>query len=452
MELLSKTEYEIEIAKTRDARLKWWREARFGMFVHFGLYSQVERHEWLAVMENRPMEEYEKLADTFTMKEGAPREWAALAKSAGMKYMMLTTRHHEGFSLWDSKANPFNSVNYGSKRDIVKEFVEACREFGLKVGFYTSLMDWHHPDGWKCAVDTAARNRFNDYLTELNRELLTNYGKIDLLWFDVPWPVESWEGWNSLERNQMIRTLQPDIIMNDRSILDEDYGTPEENLKPIRRNWAEDTVTDAPVTRDWEACMTFNGISWGYVDSEQAVPYSFNAQQILKMLNNCTKNGGNLLLNIGPTPDGSVPKEVVGPLTAVGAWLKENGEAVYGKKDRYMGDLRGNYGGNGLISPTATDKTVYMWYFIWPTTGEATIGGYTSKLKSVRLLIDGSPVEFEQRGHRIFLRNLPKKSPDKHANISVVALEFEEELNYVHGSYYPQNHRGVDYAKDLTVK
>ena len=269
MRILSRSEYEEHIAQTRDARMDWWRKARFGMFVHFGLYSQLGRNEWVQTLENIPVDEYAKLADTFNPKPGAPREWAKLAKAAGMKYMVLTTRHHEGFSLWDSKANPFNSVNYGPHRDIVREFVDACREFDLKIGFYSSLMDWHHPDGWRCAFDSEARKRFTDYIEALNTELLTNYGKIDILWYDVSCPMESWEGWNSLERNQRLRALQPDIIINNRSCLAEDFGTPEGHIK------AED--------RDWEACMTFNDISWGYVDAEQALPHAYTAPRILKI-------------------------------------------------------------------------------------------------------------------------------------------------------------------------
>ena len=291
--LMSKTEYEKWTASTRDARMKWWREARFGMFVHFGLYTVRGMHEWEMLRENFPIAEYEKLADRFNPKPGAPREWAALAKKAGMKYMVMTTRHHEGFSLWDSKVNPYNSVNYGPHRDIVREFVDACRENGLGIGFYSSCMDWHHPDGWKCAFDSEARKRFTDYIRALNEELLTNYGKIDILWYDVSAPMTSYEGWNALEINQRMRELQPDIIINNRIKLDEDFGTPEEHIS-----------ADA---RDWEACMTFNGLSWGYVDSEQARPYSYNEQGILRMLYTTSSGGGNLLLNIGPKPDGSVP-------------------------------------------------------------------------------------------------------------------------------------------------
>ncbi len=429
--MLSKTEYEKQVAATRDERMAWWREARFGMFVHYGLYSQVGRNEWVMSVENYPISEYEKLAETFCPKPGAPREWAALAKKAGMKYMVLTTRHHEGFSLWDSKVNPYNSVNFGPKRDIVKEFVEACREFDLKIGFYSSLMDWHHPDGWKCAYDTEARKRFTSYIRALNQELLTQYGKIDILWYDVALPMEHWEGWDSLELNQAMRALQPHIIINDRSRLKEDFGTPEEHL----------TAMDT----DWEACMTFNGISWGYVDSEQALPYSYNSQRIIRMLNTVASGGGNLLLNIGPTPDGSVPKEAVEPLETVGRWLDENGEAVYGKKDKCQ------YRANGVCGTSSSGTTVYAWNWIWPSKGEMTFSGFVTPVKKVTLVGTGENVKFEQRGHRLMLKDLPTKCPDSHAGIAVFKLEFETPAEQHYASYFPQLHGGVDYAGENKI-
>lgn len=430
VKLLSKSEYEENIAATRDQRMQWWREARYGMFVHYGLYTQLGRNEWAMVLENYPIEEYEKLADNFNPKEGAPREWAKLAKEAGMKYMVMTTRHHEGFSLWDSKTNPYNSVNYGPHRDIVKEFVDACREFDLKIGFYSTLMEWHHPDSGISAYDSAARKRFTDYLYEINKELLTQYGKIDILWYDVPAPMEHHEGWNSLELNQKLRDLQPDIIINDRSRLAEDFGTPEEHL----------TASD----KDWEACMTFNGISWGYVDSEQAIPYSYNAQRILRMLHTVTSGKGNLLLNIGPMPDGSVPEEVKEPLRTVGKWLLENEEAVYGKVDKCKVNSL-----NGICSPTSKGNTIYLWNWIWHESGELTIGGFMTKLKKARFVKDGTPIDFEQVGHRIFLKNMPKKSIDTNANIAVIALEFEEDINFKPFSQFPQLHGGRAYGNDV---
>jgi alpha-L-fucosidase len=429
MKILSKPDYESLIASTRDARMDLWRDARFGMFIHFGLYSQYGHHEWAMTQENFPIEEYEKLANEFNPKPGAPREWAALAKAAGMKYMVLTSRHHEGFSLWDSKANPYNSVNYGPRRDIVREFVDACREYDLRIGFYTSLMDWHHPDAWKCAYDNEARRRFLDYIEALNTELLTNYGKIDILWYDVSLPMDHWEGWDSVARNQRLRALQPDIIINNRSRLDEDFGTPEEGIH------AE--------SRDWEACMTFNGLSWGYLDSEQVVPYSYNVQRIIRMLNSVAGGGGNLLLNIGPAPDGSVPKEAIKPLTDTGRWLAENGEALYGKG-------RGTIGTNGLCSGTVRGNIVYVWNWIWPKNGSMSLGGYRTKLKKASYLATGETIDFEQTTGRIILKNLPAEVPDKTAGITMLKLEFDEPPKQIFATYFPQLHGGreIDTVRD----
>ncbi len=427
-QLLCKEDYLQEIARSRDRRMSWWREARFGMFIHYGPYSQVGRNEWAMVLENMPVEEYEKLADTFSPEPGAPREWAKLAKRAGMKYMVLTTRHHEGFSLWDSKVNPYNSVNYGPRRDIVREFVAACREFDLKIGFYSSLMDWHHPDGWRCAFESEARLRFNRYIEALNTELLTNYGPIDILWYDVARPMEFWEGWNAVEMNQHLRALQPNLIINNRSLIPEDFSTPEEHLSAAEN--------------DWEACMTFNGLSWGYVDSAQARNYSYNAQRILKMLNTCCKSGGNLLLNIGPNPDGSVPAEAVEPLSTVGDWLQENGRAVYG---RMVKDVK--VGGNGGCDATYDGKNVYLWYWLWPSSGEMSVGGYMAAPKSVRFLKDGAPIDFVHDGRRIILKNLPRQPPDKIAGVTVIAMTFDRDPNYVFANRYPQLHGGKAYGE-----
>ena len=428
MEVKSKLAYEQETAATRDRRMQWWREARFGMFVHYGLYSVLGRHEWAMSVENWKVEDYEALAGQFQPKPGAAREWAALAKQAGMKYMVLTTRHHEGFSLWDSKVNPYNSVRLGCGRDLVREFVDACREFDLKIGFYSTLMDWHHPDSWRCAFDRDARARFNAYIRDLNRELLTNYGKIDILWYDVASPMESAEGWESLELNQMARSLQPDIVINNRSRLNEDFGTPEERIT------AE--------ARDWEACMTFNGISWGYVDPVQAAPYSYNAHGILNMLNTCTSGGGNLILNIGPAPDGSVPPEAVEPLTNIGKWLAQNGEAVYGHKDR-TANLRFP---SGLCCFSQNGDTVYAWIKITPPDHVLVLGGFQSRLLSARLVATGEAIPFEQEGNSRILLRLPERPLDPVLNVPVLALRFEEApVRQVGMSRYPQLHCGLVY-------
>jgi len=232
----------------RTRRMQWWHAARFGMFIHWGLYSVLGRHEWVMENEGIPVSEYEKLAPQFKPKPNAARDWARLAKRAGMKYMVMTTKHHEGFCNFASNLTNYCAPKQGPGRDLVKEYVDAARGEGLRVGFYYSLMDWHHPDGAMCKTDDAARRRFVDYIHGQVKELMTNYGKIDILWYDVAWPLDA-KGWESVEMNTMVRKLQPDIIINNRSKIPEDFDTPEQRI-------------EASANRPWESCMTLND-SWG---------------------------------------------------------------------------------------------------------------------------------------------------------------------------------------------
>ena len=197
--------------------------------------------------------------------------------------------------------------------------------------------------------------------------------------------------------------------------------------------------------------MTFNDISWGYVDSKQAVPYSYTPQRIIKMLNTCARDGGNLLLNIGPTPDGSVPEEAVQPLSAVGAWLKENGRAVYGKLVRSKGWTDRPFGGNGVSEPSFDGKSVFLWNWIWPTGGTMAVGGYRNAPKAVRLLKDGTALDWELVGHRLVLKHLPRTPPDTHAGVTVIELEFDGPPQYTFASYYPQLHGGRDITGGVRV-
>ncbi len=418
---MDKEAYLAEIAATRPDRIRWWQEARFGMFVHWGLYSQLGRHEWVMNRERIPIAEYEPLADTWKPKERPAREWAALAKQAGMKYMVMTTKHHEGFCLWDTQMTNYNAVKRGPGRDLVREYVEACREFGLKIGFYYSLMDWHHPDGAQCAVDEAARRRFLDYTQGLVRELMTNYGKIDILWYDVSWPLKSPELWESVKMTSMARELQPHIIVNNRDQLDEDFGTPEEH------------VTAEKEGRNWEACMTFNG-AWGYMPSAPDSDWH-STRTVLGMLSTATAGQGNLLLNIGPAPDGSVPQQAYDRLLPVGKWLEQNGEAVYGQVDRADGKmewmpLSGNPMGR---SWTLKGNTAYFWVARWPGNSFA-IGGLKSRLLKASILASGQPVEFEQQPDRVLFRGLPETQPDEFAGTSILKLEFAEPPRQVLGA------------------
>jgi len=272
-------------------RMEWWHAAKFGMFIHFGLYSVHERHEWAMENEAIPIGEYQALAPRFNPKPGFARDWAKLAKAAGMKYMVMTTKHHEGFCNFDTKLTDYCATKQGPKRDLVKEYVEAARAEGLHVGFYYSLMDWHHPDGARCATDEAARKRFVEYTHGLIRELLTNYGKIDVLWYDVPWPLDA-QGWESERMNKMVFELQPDIIVNNRNKLTGDFSTPEQKIVAETNG------------RAWESCMTLND-SWGY---QRADDDWKSSKTIVCNLIKCASGGGNYLLNIGPKPDGSVPE------------------------------------------------------------------------------------------------------------------------------------------------
>lgn len=427
---ICKEDYEYQIADTREARMNWWREARFGMFIHYGLYSVKGTHEWSMAYENYTQEEYMKFLENMTFDASAPEQWVKTAKDAGMKYIVLTTRHHEGFSLWDSAVNSYNSVNYGPGLDIVRLFVNACRKEGMRIGFYFSLMDWVHPDAWLCAVDAEARLRFTAYLQGMLRELMTQYGKIDILWYDISRPMTSDEGWDSLRMNQMVRELQPDIIINNRSKLEEDFGTPEEKI----------TAQNG----DWEACMTFNGISWGYIDSDCCTPYSYNAHEIIRMLCKVTAESGNLLLNIGPKPDGSIPQEVLKPLHTVGAWLRKNPEAVYGKKIPTV-----VYRTNGLCSATEYGNKVWLWNWIWPDNGELRLGGFLSKLNRVKELATGRSVDFKQTENYIKLINLSPGFREPMLSITVFELEFEDRVEYARGYLYPQLHLGKTYTEQV---
>ena len=403
MTLKSRKRYEADLARSRPERMRWWCEARYGMFVHWGLYCLIGRNEWVQAIECIPKREYETLADRFSPKPGAARAWARLARDAGMKYMVMTTKHHEGFCLWDTAQTTYNSVQRACGRDLVAEYVDACREFGLRIGFYYSLMDWHHPDGARCAHDPAARRRFLDFTRGCVRELVTNYGKVDILWYDVARPFESHEGWDSVSMNQMVRSLQPHILINNRSRLDEDFSTPEGQVRA------------ASAGRGWEACMTFDHTSWGYMPS--AAQDSHSARDILKMLNTAAGGQGNLLLNIGPTPDGDVPEAALEPLKTVGRWLTKNGDAVYGQVDRAPS------GASACGGMSQKGNKVYLWTRCWPGR-EMGLGGFRTKLRSARFLVGHKPIAFEQQGHRILLKNLPPRSPDKIAGVTVIELTF----------------------------
>lgn len=384
----------------RIRRMKWWHEARFGMFIHWGLYSVLGRHEWVMENEGIPVSEYEALAKRFQPKPNAARAWAKLAKAAGQKYMVMTTKHHEGFCNFETKLTNYCAPKQGPGRDLVAEFVEAARAEGMRVGFYYSLMDWHHPDGARCATDPDARKRFVEYTHGLIRELMTNYGKIDVLWYDVDWPLDA-AGWESEKMNKMVFQLQPDIIVDNRNGLPGDFSTPEQEIVAEKGS------------RSWESCMTLND-SWGY---HRADDNWKSAKTVIRNLISCSRDGGNYLLNIGPKPDGSIPEESVQVLTQAGQWINRNGESIY-VTDRCQ--VRRSEFANF----TRQGNTLYMHVYFWP--GETVaLAGLMTKVKSARLFASGREVKFEQDRFRVRFTGLPEERPDH--PVTTIAIECESE-------------------------
>ena len=337
-------------AETPDetaARIKWFTDARFGMFIHFGAYSLAARHEWVKNYENVSDDEYARYVENFDPDMFDAKEWVQAAKDAGMKYIVLTTKHHDGFCLFDSKLTDYKVTNTPFGRDIVKEFADACHEAGIRCGFYYSLLDWHHPDYTKDYWYPGCKGKSKEELAELNkgrdfskyldymhgqvRELLTNYGRVDILWYDfttkthgAPWwdTFKHTADWKGEELLSMTRELQPGIVVNDRlgNGVPADVVTPEQN-----KTWKWPTHGGKPAPA-WESCQTFSG-SWGYSRDEMTWK---DVRQILTMIIDNVSKGGNTILNVGPTGRGAFDARAKDRLAGVGAWMKYNGRSIYG--------------------------------------------------------------------------------------------------------------------------
>lgn len=369
-----------------SSRLDWFHEARFGMFIHWGAYSVAARGEWALNRERIPQEEYiRKYVEAFRAEAYDPDAWAALAREAGMKYVVLTTRHHDGFALWDTAQDGFHAGRLGPRRDLVGPFVEAVRAAGLRVGLYYSPANWTHPDypgayerDWPTAwPDEAARQRFVAYYRGQLRELLTRYGKIDLLWYDgcIPQSLDG-EGTNA-----MVRALQPDILVNDRLGKPCDFECCEQAIKP------HDGA--------WEACMTLND-SWGFHAGDHAWK---PAQAVVQLLLTCAKDGGNLLLNVGPRGDGTIPEPSVDILRQVGAWVRRNGECL-----PHSGRSPFTWGTSALV--TVRDNAVYLHLTKSPGP-EFCWAELRNKVLRATYVATGAPVAFRQEGDRLWLTGLP---------------------------------------------
>lgn len=317
---------------------EWYTKARFGLFIHWGLYALGARHEWLKSREAMDDATYDQYFRHFDPDLYEPEAWAEMAANAGMKYVVVTTKHHEGFCLWDSHLTDYKAPNTPAGRDLLRPLVNAFRARGLRIGFYYSLLDWHHPqytvDGkhpqrarpdFVEASKTRDIGQYVDYLFGQTRELLTEYGKVDILWYDFcvprdpPFLAKDQTTWRSAELIRMIRELAPNILINDRLGIAQDIRTPEQ-VQPDRGL----VVDGRPVV--WETCHTFSG-SWGYHRDEASWK---SADMVVTMLIDTVSKGGNLLLNVGPNARGELDPRAVERLKEVGRWMRLHQRAIYG--------------------------------------------------------------------------------------------------------------------------
>jgi Alpha-L-fucosidase len=429
----SQTQLPKETDSQKAERMKWWTDARFGMFIHWGLYALPARHEWVKNAERMTNEQYQKYFEMFNPDMWDPHEWAKMAKAAGMKYVVLTAKHHEGFCMFDSKFTDYKSTNTPYGKDIVKEYVEAFRAEGLKVGFYYSLLDWHHPDytidsnhPLRQISDSAyARlnkgrdmTKYREYIKNQVRELLTNYGEISIIWFDFSFPGKHGKGhddWDSENLLKMARSLQPGIIVDDRLDLDNleggwDFTTPEQVQVA---KWPEVNGKRVP----WETCQTFSG-SWGYYRDE----YTWKSPaQLLELLIESVSKGGNLLLNVGPTARGVFDSRAQDRLKAIGDWMKFNNRSIYGCTEAPEGITAP---ANTLLTYNPVAKRLYIHLLAYPL-GSLTLSNIGDKVKYIQFLNDASEIRYRpsDESKNDLILSLPVQKPQVEIPVLEVFLK-----------------------------
>ncbi len=399
------------VRKKTPGDTSWFIHDRFGMIIHFGLYSLPARHEWIKTREYISEEKYQSYFNHFNPDLLDAREWAKKAKAAGMKYAILTTKHHEGFCLFDTKYTDYNVMNTPYGKDIVREYVDAFRAEGLKIGFYYSLIDWHHPD---FPIDKAHPRRKDANAEELDRgrdmkkyaqymrdqvtELLTNYGKIDILYFDFSYPAHpdapAWmqfggakgkEQWESEKLIALIRSLAPDIILNDRAQIPQDICTPEQEINPKMMNLVDKESGEALT---WEACHTFSG-SWGYYRDETSWKTPKN---LIDLLVRTVASGGNMIMNVGPTSRGDFDDRADEALQVYANWMKRNSRSIYGcdRADDAFGVGEGAY-----LTQSADGKRLYVHLLDCPH-ASVKLTGLDGRIDYVQLLSDGSELTWRE--------------------------------------------------------
>lgn len=393
--LITSVSFSQDAYQQRQERTAWFRDARFGMFIHWGIYAIPARGEWVQSNEEMPKEDYQSYFENFNPVDYNPRQWAQIAKEAGMKYAVLTAKHHDGFCLFDSEYTEFKATNTPANRDLIAEYVEAFREAGIKVGFYYSLIDWNHPDYPNVGNHPMRNNEawskkkynWDNYLTYMHNqveELVTNYGKIDIMWFDYSFGEYSGEKWKATELVQMVRKHQPHIIIDNRlggemtqknaEVYAGDFEGPEQIIP-------YDQVRDEegrPIP--WEACITLNN-DWGYSKDD----HFKSPRDLVRTLVNCVSKGGNLLLNVGPDARGNIPEESKEVLAGIGEWMELNQASIYncGPAD-FPKPEWGRYTQDGkILYAHLMDFNVGQYY----------LRGLKGKIKRATLLRDGSEVQ-----------------------------------------------------------
>lgn len=389
---------------------EWFRHDRFGMFIHWGLYALPARGEWVRGLEKMTPEHYQRYFDHFNPDMFDAKEWARQAKAAGMKYVVLTTKHHDGFCLFETKYTDFKATNTPAGRDLVREYVDAFRAEGLKIGLYYSLIDWNHPefpldnthplrdDPNAPEIDKVRDIKiYAEYMRNQVTELMTNYGKIDILWFDFSYPQytkhadQPWmrmagkgkDEWESEKLIELVRGYQPHIIINNRADIEQDLWTPEQ-WQP--RDWVRHGKTGEYVT--WEACQTFSG-HWGYARDEQTWK---SPEMLIRMLINTVSCGGNLIMNVGPTARGYFDYRAEEALKVYADWMKYNSRSIYGCTMAEPG-LLANKPDDVRYTQSEDGKRLYVHLFAYPF-GTLYLDGLGDRVEYAQFLHDGSEIRY----------------------------------------------------------